>query len=76
MVRYYLGEAPPLLKVGDRLPREGLLVISPLEEVGTYDQRDTYAALRPYAPDETIGHCMLVYDLDRLGRGAPFTWDR
>jgi len=50
------------------------LIISPVYEAGPYGTPGAYAALRPLEPDAVIGHGLLVYDLDRLGGGAPFCW--
>ena len=36
----------------------------------------TTSAALPLAPDAVIGHCMLVYDLDRLAGGGAFDWGK
>ena len=43
--------------------------ISPVRLAGAYELGDPYAALRSYEPDAVIGNSILVFDLDRLGRG-------
>jgi hypothetical protein len=73
-VRYYLGDRVVTFGDEDRPPPSGLLIISPVHEAGPYSARDAYAALQPFEPDAVIGHSLLVYDLDRLGGGAPFCW--
>jgi hypothetical protein len=47
-------------------PDHGVLVLSPVELTGQYDCSDRFAHLRGIPPDQVIGHCLLVYDLDRL----------
>ena len=73
-VRYYLGDRVVLFGDDDPPPTTGLLIISPVYEAGPYGPPDAYAALQPFEPDAVIGHGLLVYDLDRLGGGAPFCW--
>ncbi|MDR3634913.1 MAG: hypothetical protein P4L84_14005 [Isosphaeraceae bacterium] len=73
-VEYYLGDRVRKLTDRDPPPTDGLLIISPVQEAGVYDARDAYAALRSEEPIAMIGHSMLVYDLDALGRGKPFEW--
>src|SRR5207248_651587 len=73
-VRHYLGDRVNLLGADDPPPTGGLLIISPVYEAGLYDPRDAYADLRSHEPVAVIGHCMRVYDLDRLGAGKPFVW--
>jgi hypothetical protein len=41
---------------------------------GAYELADPYAALRSHEADAVIGNSILVFDLDRLGRGSPFRW--
>ena len=55
-------------------PTGGLLLISPVRLAGAYEDSDPYAALRSHDPDDVIGNSILVFDLDRLGRGSPFRW--
>ena len=59
---------------GDRRPSTGLLIVSPTWPLGFWDPWDRYSALRRHQPIATIGHCMLVYDLDKMGAGQPFKW--
>jgi hypothetical protein len=73
-VAYYLGDRVVNLVEDSPRPAKGLLLISPVCVAGFYDDTDRYAALRSYEPDEVIGNCILVFDLDRLGRGSPFCW--
>jgi hypothetical protein len=63
-VRHYL---PGVRQLADEepAPTKGLLIISPVWVAGVYGQ-EQYAFLRSRTPDGVIGHCMLVYDLDRL----------
>jgi len=64
-VRYYLGGRVKALRDDDPAPRGGLLVISSVWVAGVYGH-EQYAFLRDRDPLAVIGHCMLVYDLDRL----------
>jgi hypothetical protein len=64
-VRHYLGDRVILLGADDPPPARGLLIISPVYEAGVHDPRDAYAGLRSHEPIAIIGHCMLVYDLNR-----------
>ncbi len=73
-VEYYLGSRVTRLTPNDPPPARGLLMISPVQEVGVYDDRDAYRALRSKEPMDIIGRSMLVYDLDALGGGRPFDW--
>jgi hypothetical protein len=73
-VKYYLdGRVEPIDEKSPQ-PTSGWLLISPVRLVGVYEERDRYAALRDLEPDAVIGHSILVFDLDRLGGGAPFRW--
>jgi hypothetical protein len=69
-VRYYLGDRAVRLGEGAPLPVQGLLIISPVHEAGTYNPSPEYATLRAREPDAVIGHCWLVYDIDRPGAAA------
>lgn len=62
---HYLGERARVLCLVDPAPRDGLLIISPTRLAGIYFVNDKYAWLRDIEPDDVIGHCLLVYDLDR-----------
>ena len=73
-VGYYLGDRVVRAAEDDPPPPSGLLIISPVYEAGPYVPPGAFAALQPLEPDAVIGHGLLVYDLDRLGRGAPFCW--
>jgi hypothetical protein len=73
-VRDFLGDLVTLLGADTPPPTGGLLIISPVYEAGLYDKQHVYADLRSFEPIDVIGHCMLVYDLDRLGAGRPFAW--
>jgi hypothetical protein len=73
-IRYYLGDRVTTIRDGDDPPTRGLLIISGVLEASPYDLRDVYRTLWPYQPEAVIGHCMFVYDLDKLGGGAPFKW--
>jgi hypothetical protein len=73
-VRYYLGDRVVVLANDDPPPTRGLLIISGVQEASPYDPRDVYTTLWPHEPEAVIGHCMLVYDLDKLGGGSPFRW--
>ncbi len=72
---YYLGDRVRQVDRGRGAdaPRDGLLIVSPVYLVGLYDKTDRYRWLRdaerthPAAkPVAVIGHCLRVYDLDRL----------
>jgi 4-amino-4-deoxy-L-arabinose transferase-like glycosyltransferase len=47
-------------------PTKGLLITCPSWLGGTYRRFDVYAHLREVDPVDTIGHALLVYDLDAL----------
>ena len=46
----------------------------PCRLIGVYEHADSYHALRSQEADDVIGNSILVFDLDRLGQGAPFHW--
>jgi hypothetical protein len=73
-VGYYLGNRVVRYADDDLPPRSGLLIVSPVYEAGLYGAPGAYTALQPLEPEAVIGHSLLVYDLDRLGGGAPFRW--
>ncbi len=49
-----------------KLPVNGIFVVSPVCLAGTYDSLDRLRPLRSVTPRETIGDCLLVYDLDAI----------
>lgn len=66
-VRHYVGSRAVHLRFSDRLPAGGgVLIISPVIEMGLQESGDGYGWLRGQAPDDVIGHTLRVYDLDRL----------
>jgi hypothetical protein len=65
-VPHYLGGRVKELNEQDPPPAGGVLVISPVWVAGAYGD-DRWAFLREREPDDVIGHCLLVYDLDRPG---------
>ena len=69
-VPHYLGDRVKELQDGDPAPTQGLIIISPVWVAGVYGT-EQYAFLRNRTPDAVIGHCMLVYDLDRLSQPPP-----
>ncbi len=73
-VRYYLGDRVVLLGDDAPPPTTGLLIISPIWETVAQTKSSDYRALQRFEPDAVIGRSLLVYDLDRLGGGAPFHW--
>ena len=87
-VRDFTRAGPLLFNVNQRLedvatiawdpynrPTSGIFIISPVPLVGVYEYMDPYAALRKYKPIAILGHCMRVYDLDKLRKkGKPFDW--
>jgi hypothetical protein len=73
-VEYYLHDRVVSLDRYSPRPTEGLLLISPVRLAGAYELGDPYAALRSHEADAVIGNSILVFDLDRLGRGSPFRW--
>jgi hypothetical protein len=75
-VKYYLNERVVSLDENSPRPTSGLLLISPVRLAGVYEESDPYAALRCHEPDAVIGNSILVFDLDRLGRGSAFRWPR
>jgi hypothetical protein len=73
-VKFYLNDRVVPLDEHSARPTSGLLLISPVRLAGVYDDSDAYAALRDHEPDAVIGNSILVFDLDRLGRGSRFRW--
>jgi hypothetical protein len=73
-VEYYLNDWVVSLDQYAPRPTDGLLLISPVRLAGAYELGDPYAALRSYEADAVIGNSILVFDLDRLGRGSAFRW--
>ena len=73
-IEYYLNDRVVSLDQFSPRPTDGLLLISPVRLAGAYELGDPYAALRSHEPDAVIGNSILVFDLDRLGRGVPFRW--
>jgi hypothetical protein len=73
-VEYYLNDRVVSLDQFSPRPTDGLLLISPVRLAGAYELADPYAALRSHEADAVIGNSILVFDLDRLGRGSPFRW--
>ena len=73
-VEYYLKKRVVSLDQYSPRPTGGLLLISPVRLAGAYELADPYAALRSCDADAVIGNSILVFDLDRLGRGSPFRW--
>jgi Dolichyl-phosphate-mannose-protein mannosyltransferase len=73
-VDYYLQDRVVSLDQYSPRPTDGLLLISPVRLAGAYELADPYAALRAYEADAVIGNSILVFDLDRIGGGAPFRW--
>ena len=65
---YYLGDKVSTLTGEEPCPTSGLLVISPVQVLGIYNEKgkDTYTALRNRSPDAVIGHSLMVFDLDRM----------
>ncbi|WP_435018941.1 glycosyltransferase family 39 protein [Tundrisphaera sp. TA3] len=64
LVEYYLDKRVTLLDDAP-LPTQGLIIASPVLIAGAYEANDRFAALRQREPDDIIGDCMLVYDLDQ-----------
>ena len=87
-VREFSRAGPRLVNVTNRLgdvakiawdpyrrPTRGIFIISEVPLVGDYEYMDPYKALRKYKPIAIIGHCMRVYDLDKLRKpGKAFNW--
>lgn len=73
-VNYYLNGRVVVLDQYSPRPTSGLLLISPVRLAGVYESGDPYRALRSHEADDVIGNSILVFDLDRLGQGAPFRW--
>jgi hypothetical protein len=70
----YLGDRVrhvPRTEAG--VPSSGVLIISPAWVAGLYGRTQGTARLRAVEPTDTIGHCLLVYDLDALPPPAPTT---
>ena len=66
-VRSYLGDRPvEILESEAEIPRDGLLIASPVVVAAPYHPLDKLGALRGIEPDEVIGHSLLVYDVGRL----------
>lgn len=67
----YLGDRPiEILWERMEMPRDGLLIASPVLEAGPYDPAGHFQALRDAEPVAVLGHALRVYDLDRLQRKA------
>jgi hypothetical protein len=49
----------------NQLPDHGILIVSAVEMSSLYHPSDALAALRSRRPDSVIGHCLLVFDMDR-----------
>jgi hypothetical protein len=67
MPLYYLGPDVTVLWPGEKLPRSGLLIVSPVRLAGAYDPGRPYRSLWAVKPIAIIGHTMRVYDLDEAG---------
>jgi hypothetical protein len=67
----YDGVAEPVTR---GIPVHGILVLSPVALTGQYDHHDRFAAFRRIKPDQIIGHCLLVYDLDGLWKRGEINW--
>jgi hypothetical protein len=61
---------------GDTLPKEGVLIISPVPLAGVYERSDPFRVLREREPDEILAHSLRVYDLDRLRGSSKFIWPK
>ncbi|HEX8524040.1 MAG TPA: phospholipid carrier-dependent glycosyltransferase [Tepidisphaeraceae bacterium] len=75
-VKKRVGDVATVLDRGDPLPREGVLIISPVPVAGVYERSDPFRVLRDQEPDAVLGHSMLVYDLDRMRNGKAFYWPK
>ncbi len=75
-VKKRIGKRATVLDRGDPLPREGVLIISPVPLAGVYERSDPFRVLRNEDPDSVLAHSLLVYDLDRLRDGKAFWWPR
>jgi hypothetical protein len=64
---YYLGDRVHFVDRGKPPPTDGILIISPVWVSGVYDLPDQnpYQFLQSREPIDTIGHALLVYDLER-----------
>jgi hypothetical protein len=65
-VAHYLDNRVIVLSDENNPPRTGILIVSPFHEAGVWDPTNRYRFLKPATPLDTIGHAMLVYDLDQL----------
>ena len=74
---YYSGFGPPqpvqryvkdVQQVGRELPREGTLIISPVNVAGPYRGNEHFAPLQAAEPIAVIAETMLVFDLSRVPR--------
>ncbi len=75
-IKNRVGDVATVLDRGDPLPREGVLIISPVPVAGVYERSDPFRVLRDQMPDATLAHSMLVYDLDRVRNGKAFYWPK
>ncbi len=66
LTRYYLPAGTKILERTAPPPHHGILIISPVLKAGPYEPGRPYRFLWGHTPIATIGHCDLVYDLDRL----------
>jgi hypothetical protein len=75
-VKKRIGKGATVLDRGDPLPREGVLIISPVPLAGIYERSDPFRVLRDQEPDAVLAQSMLVYDLDRIRGDKAFNWPR
>jgi hypothetical protein len=69
--QHYLGDLSiEIRNEGLPMPTDGLLIVSPVFVAGPYDKKGHYAALQKAEPIDTIGHSLLVFDLDLLNQAS------
>ena len=85
LMRDYLGDKVTLLEASTHgtchtpgmqteKPTHGWLIISAVYEPGAHRHDLSYQVLRKYPPTATIGHCILVYALNKISNGKGFDW--
>ena len=77
---YYSGFGPhkpvqryvkDVILLGNELPAQGTLIISPVHVAGQYRNTDRFAPLRAAEPEAVIGQNMLVFDLSKIRQPPP-----
>jgi hypothetical protein len=68
---YWIGRTPTDPADARRMPTHGMMVLSPIWLTAQYDPARVFESFKGIPPQQVIGHCLLVYDLDKINR--PFS---